>query len=133
MPYEGPNQAIASVLCKLGIDPHERMDESDQDAEYTACRTEEISSYFELYSRDIVDPNERAVLGCFLLEGLNECIQVGNPHPLQDGILLALFGAGEIHATEFEYWMDTSDPDEENWWPITKVLLEYRERHRHLR
>jgi hypothetical protein len=128
MPYEGSYQAIASVLRRLGIDPSERMDACDQDAEYTACRSDEIPNYFHLYRQSLLEPDERAVLCCFLLDGLNECVQAGAPHPLQRDIFTALFDAGEIHARELAYWMDTSDPDKENWWPITPALLEHKTR-----
>jgi hypothetical protein len=128
MPYQGPFEKIASVLRKLGIDPRERVDEFDQDAEYTACRSEEIPLYFRLYGRGSLDVDERAILCCFLLEGLNERIQAGDPHPLQEEIFAELFDAGEIHAAEFAYWMDTTDRDEEDWWPITRPLLEHKAR-----
>jgi hypothetical protein len=126
MPFNGPDETIASVLRKLGIDPRERMDAFEQDAEYTACRSEEIPLYFSLYRRGTVDADERAVLCCFLLESLNERIQAGDPHPLQEEIFATLFDAGEIHAAELAYWMDTSDRDEENWWPITRPLLQHK-------
>jgi len=124
MPYSGPRGAIRAVLVKLGIDPVERVDASDQDPEYTACRSEELDSYFRLY-RETADLNERAVLCCFLLDGLNELIQDGCPHPREAEILNALIGAGEVHAAELSYWADTSDPDPENWWPITNTLLRH--------
>lgn len=41
----------------------------------------------------------------------------------------ALFGAGEIHVAELAYWMNTSDPDTENWWPIAEALLARWDRH----
>jgi len=128
MPYQGPLEKIASVLRKLGIAPRERVDEFDQDAEYTACRSEEIPLYFRLYGRGSLDVDERAILCCFLLEGLNERIQAGDPHPLQEEIFAELFDAGEIHATELADWMDTTDRDEEDWWPITRPLLEHKAR-----
>ena len=128
MPYQGPLEKIASVLRKLGIAPRERVDEFDQDAEYTACRSEEIPLYFRLYGRGSLDVDERAILCCFLLEGLNERIQAGDPHPLQEEIFAELFDAGKIHATELAYWMDTTDRDEEDWWPITRPLLEHKAR-----
>jgi hypothetical protein len=128
MPYQDPLEKIASVLRKLGIAPRERVDEFDQDAEYTACRSEEIPLYFRLYGRGSLDVDERAILCCFLLEGLNERIQAGDPHPLQEEIFAELFDAGEIHAAELAYWMDTTDRDEEDWWPITRPLLEHKAR-----
>ena len=123
MPFNAPKEAIYSVLRRLRIDPAERITERDQDPEYTACRSEEIPQYFELYSEFDLSRNERAVLCCFMLEGLNELIQNGNPHTLQDRIIDALMATDE-HAQELAYWMDTSDQDQdqENWWPITTAL-----------
>jgi hypothetical protein len=63
-----------------------------------------------------------------LLEGLNERIQAGDPHPIQEEIFAELFDAGEIHAAELAYWMDTMDRDEDDWWPITRPLLEHKAR-----
>ena len=48
---------------------------------------------------------------------------------MQSEILAALFAAGPLHHEELAYWMDTSDPDEESWWPIAKVLIEAKRHH----
>jgi hypothetical protein len=130
MPYEGPRDAIVAVLAKLGIDPRDRIDDSDQDPEYTACRSDEIDRYFALYQEKGIGAHERAVLCCFLLEGLNELVQIERSHPRQEDILTAIF-ASEVHSGELAYWMDTSDPDPENWWPITTTLLEHARREVH--
>jgi hypothetical protein len=123
--FDGPNRVIASVLAKLGIDPRERLTDDCQDPEYTSCRTEELPSYFQLYARGDITSEERQVLCCFLLEGLNDSIQSGTPHPLQSSIFDALFDAGDEHRAELAYWMETSDPDQANWWPITAALLSH--------
>jgi hypothetical protein len=124
VPYAGPRHAISSVLTRLGIDPRERIAEHDQDPEYTSCRAAEVDDYYNLFQSNDLDGNERQVLCCFLLEGLNELIQIGSSHPLRPVILRALFDTREVHASELAYWMDTSDPDEQNWWPITRPLLD---------
>jgi hypothetical protein len=127
LPFDGPVRvAVAEVLNKLGIDPRYRLGEHDQDPEYTSCRSEEIPRYLDLYVHGDLEPDERAVLCCFLLQGLNELIQAGTPHPLQADIFNALFDAEDIHRAELAYWMDTSDPERENWWPITDALLLHR-------
>jgi hypothetical protein len=125
MPFNSPPETIAKVLQRLGIDPIERIFVGDQDPEYTACRSEELPMYFQLYSDADLAPKERAVLCCFMLECLNEFIQNGTHHALQNEILETLM-ASEEHSKELAYWMDTSDPDQENWWPITKTLLRHR-------
>lgn len=113
------------ILRKIGQNPDERIDEFDQDPEYTSCRVEELQEYFNLYQKNSTTIKEKKVLCCFMLECLNEEIQSGRTHILQDKILTQLFKDKEMHKKELEYWMNTSDPDEENWWPITKVLLKY--------
>lgn len=125
MPFNGPSEAIASVLRRLDVDPVERFNEHDQDPEYTSCRPEEVTRYFDLYSTASLPSSERAVLCCFMLESLNELVQDGRPHVQQDLMVDVLMASSE-HAEELAYWMNTSDPDEENWWPITKVLLRRR-------
>lgn len=127
MPYTGPIEPIETALRKLGIDPRERLSALDQDPEYTACVAAEIPEYFDLYQRDTLTDPERAVLCCFLLEGLNEYCAAGSPHPLQAEILDSLFAAEAEHAEELAYWMNTSDPDPENWWPIAPHLIKHRE------
>lgn len=101
------------------------MDDADQDAEYTSCRRTEAADYFRLYREENLTVDERAVVCCFLLESLNDCIQAGEPHPLQEPIFAALFANREIHSAELKYWMDTSDLDEDNWWPVARPLLEF--------
>jgi hypothetical protein len=127
--FDGNSSVIVDVLRKLGIEPQERLSELDQDPEYTACRAEETSEYFALYQRVDVTPAERAVLCCFLLVGLNDYCARGSPHPLQAAVFGGLFAAGNHHAAELAYWTDTSDPDPQNWWPITSHLLAYAEAH----
>ncbi len=114
------------MLARLGIDPRGRLWEGDQDPEYTSCRAEELPKDFELYARGDLAPQERDVLCCFLLQGLNDAIQAGEPHPLQTAILDALFDAEAAHRAELAYWMDTSDPDSDNWWPITVALVAHK-------
>jgi hypothetical protein len=127
MPFNRPSDAICSVLRKIGVDPNERLTESCQDPEYTACRSEEIAAYFDLYLHGDVDQSEREVLCCFLLQELNELCAEGASHALQVRIFDALFDAGDIHAEELIYWMKTDDPDSQNWWPVAAYLLQHRD------
>ncbi len=117
MPFNKAKAAILTVLPRLGIDPTERVWESDQDPEYTACRAEEIPQYFQLYLEGELSADERAVLCCFLFEGLNDFASNGDAHVLQDEIIDVLVATDE-HAEEVAYWMCMSEPDPENWWPI---------------
>lgn len=121
-------EAVQSVLTKIGVDPSSRIDSSDQDIEYTTCKTHELERYIVLYTQEDTTIYEKRVLGCYFLECLNEYIQEhGKPHPQQDQAISLLLSDLQIHETEISYWSDTSDLDEENWWPIAKTLAHWLE------
>lgn len=116
------HEMVAHVLRLLGIDPQVRLSPLDQDAQYTACRAEELPLYFDLYRSIGVSADDKRVLCSFLLEGLNEHAMSGG-HILHDEVLHMLMDDEELHREEFQYWMNTDDPDEEHWRPVTKGLL----------
>ncbi len=119
--------AVASILIKIGIDPSSRYDEHDQDYEYTTCKLDELEEYVSLYAKSDTTIFEKRVLGCYFLECLNEHIQMyEKEHHAQKRVFNLLHSDIEIHETELAYWADTSDPNEENWWPITKALVEWQ-------
>ncbi len=121
--------AVESVLAKIGIDPETRVIDGDQDYEYTTCKIEELPQYIELYEKDDTSIYEKRVLGCYFLECLNDYVQDEDAaHKLQDGAFRLLHRDTHIHESELEYWTETSDPDEENWWPITRQILNWRKR-----
>lgn len=117
---------IEIVLRLLGKDP-QRLAPYSQDAQYLCCRVDELGEYIDLYVKQDTPDSAKHVLCCFMLQCLNSTCDAG--HPLEKRILHTLFQSRELHAEELEYWMDTSEPDEENWWPITRILLEYQRRH----
>jgi hypothetical protein len=120
---------VAHVLRRLGIDPQVRFSPLDQDAQYTACRAEELPLYFDLYRSIGVSDEDKRVLCSFLLEGLNEHAMSGG-HILHDVVVHALMDDEELHREELQYWMNTGDPDEDHWWPVTKGLLRVRQQRR---
>lgn len=119
------HEMVARVLRRLGIDPPVRFSPLDQDAQYTACRAEELPLYFDHYRSAGVSDDDKRVLCSFLLEGLNEYAMSGN-HILHDAVVHALMDDEELHREELQHWMNTDDPDEECWWPATKELLRVR-------
>jgi hypothetical protein len=123
------HEMVARVLRQLGIDPHTRFGPLDQDAQYTAGRAEELPLYFDLYRSIGVSDEDKRVLCSFLLEGLNEHATTGD-HILHDVVVHALMDDEELHREELQYWMNTGDPDEEHWWPVTKGLLRVRQQRR---
>jgi hypothetical protein len=131
MPFDKPSEAIRRVLTKVGVDPATRIDAYDQDPEYTSCRPEELPAYFRLYQDRATDPDEKAVLCCFMLECLNDFCADGAVHPLQHEIFDALLDAGDAHAAEIAYWSESDDPDPENWWPIAESILEHKRARSH--
>jgi hypothetical protein len=120
------HEMVAHVLHRLGIDPHTRFGPLDQDAQYTACRAEELPLYFDLYKNTGVSADDKRVLCSFLLEGLNEHAMSGG-HILHDAVVHVRLDDEELIREEPQYWMNTDDPDEEHWWPLTKGLLRVRQ------
>ncbi len=119
--------AASSVLRKLQIAPNTRFDEHDQDFEYTSCRVEEIDLYFDLYLKPDTTLEEKHLLGCYMIETLNDYVSIKNKqHPLQDQIFNLLHRDIYLHVNELEYRLDSEDSNEEHWWPIKKYLLAWR-------
>ncbi len=119
-------EAVKSVLMKIGIDPVLRLSGLDQDFEYTSCKVEEIEKYIELYGSLDISDKEKRVLGCFLLQSLNDYIgRYGEAHHKQEAAIKYLFKDIEIHRSEVEYWRDEVDVDQNNWWHITGHLKRY--------
>ena len=120
-------KAVDSVLSKLGIDPKSRYSEQDQDYEYTTCVLDELERYIDLYAQPETTDEEKRLLGCYFLECLNEHIgSYGQKHKKQNFVFELLNNDIEIHETELEYWSSTPDSNEENWWYITKYILEWK-------
>jgi hypothetical protein len=117
---------IAAVLLTLGKDLRLRLEPYDQDPQYLACDVEELGEYIDLYEKPDTTAPARHVLCCFMLQCLNSTC--GEPHPLQSRIFSRLFENRSLHAKELAYWMNTGEPDPENWFPLTTHLLEFERR-----
>lgn len=113
---------IAAVLAKLGVESAERMDEFDQDAQYTACHASELHAYFELYRSGKASAVDRGVLCCFIMESLNDLISERLLTDAEESILMVVLDSSE-HRAEIAYWAETSEPEPDNWWPITHAIL----------
>lgn len=117
--------AVQAVLRRLGIDPVTRVDAFDQDPEYTACRVEELAVYAEFYDTSL-PAEQRRVLGCFLLECLEEHLgSAGSPHPLQESIFDLLHQDLPLQADELAYWACRDEPDLEAHWRISSHLRDW--------
>lgn len=116
-------EAVKSVFKKIGVDPATRYYEYDQDYEYTTCKLEELEQYIDLYKKEDTTVFEKRLLGCYLLECLNDYFKNnGISHPMQAHAFELLHSDNQIHESELEYWTNIADPDEDNWWPITKEI-----------
>ncbi len=119
--------AIDSVLIKIGVDPSTRYNKHAQDHEYTTCKIDELEQYINLYEKKDTSIYEKRVLGCYFLECLNEYFQYNDiGHPMKNRAFELLHSDIEIHESELKYWTDVFDPNEENWWPITKEIINWR-------
>jgi len=109
------SEAAASVLKKIGVNPETR-DLDCQDVEYTSCSLEELPRYYSLYFEESTTDKEKRVLGCFILQCLNDhLVENDTPHPLQKKSVLALYHDKRIHSSELDYWTDHP-------WSIAKYL-----------
>lgn len=121
-------EAVASVLRKIGIDPDTRIGWGDE--AYTACEMGEMERYLDLYFLPDTDKYEKRVLGCFLLQSLNDYhCSMDRPHTFQNLIFALLCMDETIHASEITYWSDLSDPDGTAWWTIARELDTWQQTH----
>jgi len=120
-------RSTESIFRKLGIDPKTRIDEIDQDFQYTSCKLDELDKYVELYLQMDTSQKEKRVLGCFFLECLNEYVSSHTESHLNHARIMELMYRDiEIHKAELEYWTNTEDPEKDNWWPITQYVLQWK-------
>ncbi len=118
--------AVKSVLLKLNIDPATR-DLDCQDYEYTTCRLEEIDKYINLYKNRDTTVYEKRLLGCYLLECLNEHVSLNNnEHTLQHEAFELLHSDIDIHGTELKYWSNIENKSKEEQWPISEYLFKWQ-------
>jgi len=116
---------VISVLTKIGVDPQTRNLDC-QDYECTTCDLSELEKYIELYVDVNTSVYEKRVLGCYILEGLNDFVSaVNKPHLLQDRAFEYLYGDYQIHQPEIEYRLDSEGRTEDECWPIAKYMLEW--------
>ena len=119
--------AARSILRKIGIDDSSRIDDGDQDFEYTSCLVEELESYINLYGQTETSSEEKRVLGCYFMECLNDYIsEHGEAHALQSKAFEILFNEKSIHSEEIEYRLENQDEIEEHCWPIRKELIKWQ-------
>lgn len=117
--------AVKSVLTKIGVDPESR-NLNCQDYEYTTCSLKEFPQYLELYSNAETSMVEKRVLGCYLLECLNEYVSKNEKeHPQQREAFALLYSDIEIHRSELAYFGKTAGLTEEERPPIAKYLLSW--------
>jgi len=119
-------EAVKSILVKIGVDPMSR-DLNCQDFEYTTCELQELDAYIKLYEERETSIYEKRVLGCYFLECLNEHVSIHNEaHPSQQIAFGLLHSDKDIHKSELAYWKNTKGRTEDEWWPITKYLNEWK-------
>ena len=124
--FEYPElEAAKSVLAKIGADPSTRIDEDDQDFEYTSCDYSELEAYVALYLEGTTSGAEKRVLGCFLLQSLDDyLLSHGAIHANQEDIFSMLFSDLHIHKAELEYWSQSSESPVQEW-AIARYLRDW--------
>lgn len=118
--------AAKSVLTKIGVGWESRIDEFDQDFEYSSCRSEELESYIDLYCQQETSIEEKRILGCYMMECLNDHLtKIGTHHEIQGKAFKMLFNDEEVHRQEIQYRLELEDGIEEHGWPIRDELLKW--------
>ena len=110
-----------SILNKIGIDKS-TLDLDCQDWEYTLADPRYLKDYIELYKSDKTTELEKRVLGCFIIQSIDDLLpnQIHDKEVIQK--LKLLENDHEIHKDEFLYWSSVDDKNEENLFYITKYI-----------
>lgn len=122
--------AARSVLIKIGVDPATR-DFKCQDYEYTTCNISELDSYIDLYPKESTTEYEKRVLGCYIIEALNDYVSLEkSTHPLLDHAFRYLHDDYYIHQSENKYRLDYEPGLEEERLPIATYILDWQNRNK---
>ena len=120
--------AARSVLTKIGVDPATR-DFDCQDYEYTTCNMSELERYVELYPKENTNEYEKRVLGCYIIEALNDFVSIEkSAHPLLDQALRYLHVDYYIHQSEIRYRLGSDSWVADEAWPIATYISDWQKR-----
>ena len=119
-----------SIIDKLDVDTR-HFDLDCQDWEYTLANKDHINQYINLYGLKTTTKLEKRVLGCFIIQSLEDLL-AENPKTPHDFILKQLKMLAvdmDIHKYEFEYWSLLEDKHyiehEEDAWHITRFIKKF--------
>ncbi len=127
--YEYPQaEACRSIFNKLEMD-FGLLNLECQDWQYTLADDKFLENYLELYQRDDTTDFEKRVLGCFIIQSLEDILIRGKEQYDINRILKMLSKDMEIHQTEFEYWGLLDDKhyleNIKDCWKITKYIRNF--------
>ncbi|WP_417374579.1 hypothetical protein [Gimesia maris] len=101
--FEYPSEAACrSVLIKLGMHASQ-LDCYPQDWEYLMADETRLSDYIDLYQQSETTDQEKRVLGCFVIQSLENLLPTMISEQQIRTCLAMLWDDRVIHAHEFEY------------------------------
>lgn len=122
--FEFPDEAACrSVLSKLGIDQNQ-IHQFGQDYEYILADEKRLSDYISLYGANDTSDLEKRILGCFIIQSIEEKLpdKIASEEVRSHLCLLAKDRC--IHQSELEYWSVNEESNEEYVFQITKYVRE---------
>ncbi|QDT89012.1 hypothetical protein [Gimesia algae] len=120
--FEFPSEgACLLVLKKLDMD-ESQLDMIPQDWEYLLADETRLSDYIDLYQQPQTTDQEKRVLGCFVIQSLENLLPEMISEQRVRTCLAMLWDDRVIHAHEFEYWSMRDETDPDNLFQITNLV-----------
>ena len=89
----------------------------------------ELERYIELYPKESTREYEKRVLGCYIIEALNDLVSIEMyARPLLDQAFWYLHFDYCIHQSEIRYRLDSELQVAEETWPISTYLSDWQNR-----
>ena len=117
------HDACLSILDKLEVDKSSLLLDC-QDWEYTLANENYLPEYVKLYESDTTSALEKRVLGCFIIQSIENLLPK-NVHDNEIHSYLSMLNKdNSIHKDEFIYWSLLEEQNPENWFYVTSFIRE---------
>ena len=122
--YNFPDEsACQSILAKLGRD-EKQIALFGQDWEYLLADEVLLPEYTRLYESNETTDLEKRVLGCFIIQSIENRLPNAISAEETRSHLRLLWKDRQIHQSEFVYWSVNEEEKEEHMFLITKYIRE---------
>ncbi|WP_298864957.1 hypothetical protein [uncultured Gimesia sp.] len=122
--FEFPDAATGrSLLQKLGKE-EVQFELFGQDWEYILADEVLLPEYIRLYESNETTDQEKRVLGCFIIQSIENKLPDKISAEKARSHLRLLCKDRHIHQSEIEYWSVVEENDEEHMFQVTKYIRE---------